>query len=128
MEIREQLIEIACKTKTKLTKVETTALIDVIMDGARRRGIAIVDEGDVIGAADEHLKTLKSIRRIILEAVEDTESKRDLSSLTKRLQDVSREVTNIEERHRGEKAERGKSTNGSKTDRSAASSSGPLSI
>lgn len=125
MEIREQLIEIACKTKTKLTKVETTALIDVIIDGARRRGIAIVDEGDVIGAADEHLQTLKSIRRIIREALEDTDSKRDLSSLSKRLQDVSREVTIIEERHRGEK---GKGSSNASNGRSAASTSGSLDI
>lgn len=125
MEIREQLIEIACKTKTKLTKVETSALIDVIIDGARHHGIAIVDEGDVIGAADEHLKTLKTIRRIILEAVNDTESKRDLSSLTKRLQDVSREVTTIEERHRGEK---GKASTNANNGRSTASTSGSLDI
>lgn len=125
MEIREQLIEITWKIKPKgLTKADIAALIDAMMDGTRKRGIAIVDEGDVIGAADEHLQTLKSIRRVLREAVEDTDSKRDLAALTRRLQDISREVTTIEERHRGEKGKTANASNG----RSTASTSGPLNI
>lgn len=125
MEIREQLIEITWKIKPKgFTKEATEVLIDAVMDGARRRGIAIVSEDDVIGNADEHLQTLKSIRRVLREAVEDVESKRDLAALTRRLQDISREVTTIEERHRGEKVKAGNASNG----RSTASTTGPLDI
>lgn len=131
-EVRANLIDVIAKTKPKgFTRAMIEALVDATMAGARKRGIAIVSEDDVLGYPDEHLKTLKNIRRILLDAIEDTESKRDLSSLTKRLSDVSKEVVTIEERHRAEKAERGGSKNGSSTKSggaTASAQSGPLSI
>lgn len=123
-EIKAHAIEVVEKSKPKLTKAAIAVLVDTMIEGLRRRGIAVVDEGDVIGQPDEHLQTLKDIRRVLRDAVNDTESKRDLASLTRRLQDVSREVITIEERHRAEKAQRGRTnTNGSTSNSAAASSS-----
>jgi hypothetical protein len=122
-EVRLHIIEVVEKTKPKMNQATVTTLVDAMLDGLRRRGIAVVDEGDMISEPDEHLKTLKHIRRTLRDAVDDTDSKRDLASLTRRLQDVSREVTIIEERHRAEQeqAQRGKSGNGSKNSGATAS-------
>jgi hypothetical protein len=108
----------ACKAKfLDLPEGHDRALADAIVDGLDRRGLVIAEMGDVIEPPDEHLRTLKSIRKIVREAIENDPSGRDLASLSRRLQDVSKEVTVLEERHRTEKAERGKSTNGSSTSR-----------
>lgn len=115
METREQLIEIISGAKTKLSNAEGTALADAIMDGLRKRGKTIADEGDLLGATDDHLHTLKKIRRMVTEKIEDPEcSTRDLSSLTLRLEKVSQQITTIEERYRGEQRERG-GNNGKQT-------------
>lgn len=104
----------ACKSKfLDLPEGHDRALADAIVDGLDRRGMVIADMGDVIEPPDEHLRTLKSIRKVVREAVENSSSGRDLASLSRRLQDVSKEITILEERHRTEKSERGKHANGS---------------
>jgi hypothetical protein len=109
----------ACKVKfLDLPEGHDRALADAIADGLERRGLVIAEMSDVIEPPDEHLRTLKNIRRIVNDAVVNGETPaRDLASLTRRLQDVSREVTTIEERHRGEKLERSRSTHASSSNR-----------
>lgn len=127
-EVRTNIIDVIVRAKTKLTKAEVTSMVDAMLTGLRKRAIAIVDEDDVISPPDEHLQTLKHIRRTLREAVDDTESKRDLASLTRRLQDISREVTTIEERHRAERAERGGRNGATNSGATTSTQSGPLSI
>ena len=129
-EILKHLTEVIVKAKTKLDKAEAAALASAIVEGLRRRAVAIVDEDEILDRPDEHLQTLKSMRRIIRDALNSGETPaRDLASLSRRLQDVSREVTTIEERHRDEKAERGgRAKNGSKAGAATGSGSGSLDI
>lgn len=128
-EIEKHLAEIIVKAKTKLPAAEARALAPVIVDALRLRGIAVADEGDMIGAADDHLKVLKTIRRRCQEMVDDDDcSGRDMAALTRRLQDVSKEVATIEQRYRGEAKARGTGNNGANTSSSAKSASKPLNI
>lgn len=124
---RETLAEVIFHTKSaNLDKTQSAALADAITAGLARRGWVVAEVYDVIEPPDEHLRTLKSMRRVIAEAVNSGETAaRDLASLTRRLQDVSREVTTIEERHRGEK--KGKPTNGN-NGHSSGTAGGPLDI
>ncbi len=111
---RQILVEILLATQTKgINTVMSEALADAIVNALDRRGMVIAEMGDVIEPPDEHLRTMKDIRKAVRDAINNEPSGRDLAALSRRLQDVSKEVTILEERHRTEKSERGKSTNGS---------------
>lgn len=57
---------------------------------------------------DEHLATLRMMRKRIQQAVSAEETPaRDLASLSRRLQDLSREVSQLEEKERQEKPKGG---------------------
>lgn len=126
---REALAQVLHATQTKgIDMTMSVALANAAVDGLERLGLIIADVGDVIEPPDEHLRTLKTIRKTIRSAIESDPSDRDLASLSRRLQDVSKEVTVLEERHRTENKERGTSNNGSNAGRSTAPSSGPLNL
>jgi hypothetical protein len=84
-----------------------------VIDGMAKLGFVIADQDEVF-TPGEHLLLLKRMRRRIAEEVENPETPaRDLASLSRRLQDVSREITSIEEKLSAEKRTSGSSnTNG----------------
>lgn len=62
-----------------------------------------LDNGCWFTTDDDHLALLRSMRKRIADAVSDPDTApRDLASLTRRLQDVSREATTLEEKQRQE--------------------------
>lgn len=131
---REELTSViaACKARiSKLPEGHDRGLADAIVDGLDRRGLVIAELADVIDPPDEHLRMLKLIRGKIRAAVDDEEKTpaRDLASLTRRLQDVSREISGIEERLRADsKSKKGTRTNGTTTRPKASAKSGSLKI
>jgi hypothetical protein len=76
-----------------------------------------LDVGGWLTTDNDHLAMLRSMQQVIRKAMlsEDTATK-DISPLTRRLQDVSREVTTLEERQNQE----GRSKRGSTDTNSAA--------
>lgn len=125
MDARESLTDVIVKCKAKIAPGTERALADAIVDGLGRKGIYLVGEG-VDGAAESgsHLVLLKSMRRRIAEAVADPDCPaRDLASLTRRLQDVSREITSIEEKLSAEQRASG-SGNSNGTGRPGTNTSG----
>lgn len=65
--------------------------------------INTLDEGGWLTTADDHLALLRTIRKRIGTAVSAEETPaRDLASLSRRLQDVSREIATLEEKERQE--------------------------
>lgn len=65
--------------------------------------INVLDEGGWLTTGDDHLALLRTIRKRIATAVGNDETPaRDLASLTRRLQDVSREISQLEEKERQE--------------------------
>jgi DNA-binding phage protein len=69
-----------------------------------------LDVGGWLTTDNDHLAMLRSMQQVIRKAMlsEDTATK-DISPLTRRLQDVSREVTTLEERQNQEgRSKRGK--------------------
>lgn len=126
---REVLAQILLATKTKnIDTAMSVALANAIVDGLERRGLVIAELGDVIEPPDEHLRTLKDMRRVIRDAINNEPSGRDLASLSRRLQDVSKEITVLEERHRTEKTERGKNNGNATGSATRASDDGSLDL
>lgn len=81
--------------------------------------INTLDEGGWLTTSDDHLALLRTIRKRIATAVSNEETPaRDLASLSRRLQDVSREIATLEEKERQEKkgsSDGGKANGGSGT-------------
>lgn len=100
---RQHLVEVLLATKTKgIDEPMSAALADAIIAGLDRRGLVIASHTDVIDPPDEHLTVLKQIRKTIQDALDEGVAARDLASLTRRQQDVSREVSALEERNRAD--------------------------
>lgn len=86
-----------------------------------------LDNGGWLTTDDDHLALLRSMRRRIAEAVNNPDCPaRDLASLSRRLQDVSREVTTLEEKERQEGKKKGGGTSGQSDSSGATGSSTPL--
>jgi len=96
--------------------VARTGSPEGIIKGLARYGFTIADIDNVFSDPNEHLRLLKSMRRRLAEVVDNPDTPpRDLASNSRRLQDVSREVTSIEEKLSAEKRTSGKSnTNGAR--------------
>jgi hypothetical protein len=72
-----------------------------------------LDSGGWFTTDNDHLAMLRTTLRVIHKATMDPETpRRELSPLTRRLQDLSGEVTTLEERQRKERGERGNSRTG----------------
>ena len=113
---REVLTEVVVATKTKgLTAAVSKALSDAIFDGLERRGYVIAEAEDVVDPPDEHLRTLKYIRKCVRDTIDNSESARDISSLTKRLGDISKEIMGVEERNRADAKSSGAGSNSTNT-------------
>ena len=137
---REVLTEVVVATKTKgLTVAVSKALSDAIFDGLERRGYVIAEAEDVVDPPDEHLRTLKYIRKSVKEILDNSDSARDISSLTKRLGDVAKEIVAVEERVRVDAKSKGtrsstgtgttrRKTNGAAAHPAGASKSGQINI
>lgn len=83
--------------------------------------INVLDEGGWLTTDDDHLALLRQMKRRIAKAVAAEETPaRDLASLTRRLQDISREVSTLEEKERQEK----KGSKGDKSDSSGRTPAG----
>lgn len=107
-DVRKRLISIITKTKT-IDATKIPGLVDAMYEGCGKLGIAIVDEDMAYDEPDAHLTLLKEIRRTIRDAIAGDVAARDLASLTRRLQDISKEVASIEEKMTADKR-RGKSS------------------
>lgn len=134
MDARAELAEVIVKCKTKLIdQGHERALADAIVDGLDRKGIVLAELADVFDPPDEHLRTMKNIRRIIADALNAEPSGRDMASLSRQLQQISKEVVAVEERRRADnKSEQGtrkkKDTNGAAPHPKGTPKSGPLDL
>lgn len=124
---RDILNDIITKTKTvNMTPPTVTALVDAIMLGLSKAGAEIVGDGvDGAAASGNHLLLLKRMRDRISEACADADTPpRDLAALTRRLQDISREIDGIEERLKNERKSDSSNGKSSASTSSASKSSG----
>lgn len=135
MDARAELTDVIVKCKTKVVdEGHERALADAIVDGLDRKGIVLAELADVFDPPDEHLRTMKNIRRIITEALNSDPSGRDMASLSRQLQQISKEVVAVEERRRADnKSDKGTrtkkgTTNGAVTHTKGTAKSGPLNL
>lgn len=130
MDARAELTDVIVKCKTKLVdQGHERALADAIVDALDRRGIVLAELADVFDPPDEHLRLLKKLRRIVTEKLDGDPSARDLSSLSRQLQQVSAAVVACEERQRADnKSKKGTRTNGSATHSKGTAKPGSLDI
>lgn len=121
----ELLSDIIVRTRTKGVSAELAkGLAGAIALGLDKRGYVIAESGDVIEPPDEALRVLKEMRSAIREAIDSGVHARDLASLSRRLTEVVRDISTIEERHRVTK--KGSAGNGGKSGRTTGSTARPV--
>lgn len=132
---RQHLAQVILAAKARgMSNPDTCAsLADAIIAGLERRGYVIASEEDIVDPPDEHLRTLKYMRKTVRDTIESIDSARDISSLTKRLGDISKEIIAVEERIRVDaksatKARTRTKTNGAAAHPKGTSKSGQIDI
>lgn len=115
-DIRKDLAAIFGRAKMDPTTHSSDQLAGTLLAELGKRGIAIVDQDEVIDPPDEHLSTMKRMKRRINEAINDPDcAARDLASLSRRLIEIQRDITTMEERIRQENKQRGRTSRSNET-------------
>ena len=112
------MIDVRKEVERALSKLTITAdslVIDKLLLELTKRGISIVPTEDVIDPPDEHLRSMKKMRKRLDEAIEDEGcAPRDLASLSRRYIEVQRDISTMEEQIRQENQRSGRNNRNGK--------------